>query len=267
MNIFDYTVYREFLQALSRAKGQRGLQASLARAAGCQASYFSQVLNGRTHLTEDQALGIATHLEFSNVETEYLLLLLRHEKAGTQKLKEYLKNSIERVRKAQTDLSQRVKAEQIQIAEEELGKYLSSWIYAAVHMLTSSMDYQTPEKISARLALPLPKVKEALNFLKKLNFVDFSESRWKYKGGNMHVAKDSPWQASLQTQHRQLALRSISVNPEEAMHYSSVFTISAKEKEEIKKLIGQFIQSSHSLIGKSGTEDLTCLCIDLFTVI
>lgn len=268
MNIFDFTDYREFLRELSSQEGlPRGFQASLARAAGCQASYFSQILKEKVHLTEDQALGIAEHLSFSVAETDFFLLLIRLAKAGTPKLKNYLKQTLEKAKRQQTDLSARVGAQKIVHTDQQLGQYFASWIPSAVHLLTSSKEFQKIDKIAQRLSLPEGKIKETLQLLQEMALVEKQGDQYSYKGGTMHISKDSPWQSAMQTTRRHLALRSIAVNTEDSLHFSSIFTISPAEQEEIKKLLGSYVQKSHKLIQNSGTENLCCMCLDFFTVI
>lgn len=268
MNPFEHISYREYLKLTCRnPENERGLQAKVAKAAGCQASYLSQVLQENAHLTEDQALGICDYLELSERETNYFLLLLRFEKASTTKLKKYLENQIQYYQKENEHIGQKVPAEKTLLKDEDIGRYFSSWIPSAVHLLTSSPDFGTAKSISQRLNLPLKNIEESLNYLHKLGYIEKKDGRWIYKGGSIHIPKDSHWQPAVQESRRQLAMRSIAVNPEEVIHFSSIFTIDQKDVEEIKRLIKPFLDKSHQVIQKSGSEELYCMCLDLFVVI
>lgn len=268
MELYAYNDYRQFLADLcSDEKAPRGFQARLAKSAGCQASYFSQILKAKVHLTEDQALGVTQALSLTNLETEYFLLLLRMAKAATPRLRTYLEKSLQSARAKRLDISQSVDADRIVYNEEELGRYLSSWIPTAIHLLTSSEDYRTPQKMATRLQIPLKTVKETLDLLLKMKLVRVQGDEFFYNQGTMHVPKDSPWQSAMQTSRRQLALKSIAINPEEATHFSSVFTISKKDAEKIQLLINELIQKSHKAIVASGSDELYSLCIDFFEVV
>ncbi len=100
-----------------------------------------------------------------------------------------------------------------------------------------------------------------------MGFVEKRGDKWSYKGGAIHIPKESPWQTSLQLNRRQLAIRSIAAEPEDAVHFSSVFTIDIKDAEDLQKLIGNFVEKSHKIIHKSGTEELFCMCVDFFVVV
>ena len=267
MSPFEFKSYREFLRGICRDRASgRGFQANLAQAAGCQPSYFSQALRDKVHLTEDQVLGISEQLELSQQETEYFILLLRLEKASTLKLRKYLESKVIRFQRENNQKGQSVPADKTLLKEEEIGKYFSSWIPSAVHLLVSNHRFNSPKLISQRLNVPLKVVEETLIQLQKLDFIEKKDDKWSYKGGSIHVPKSSPWQSLMQESRRQLALRSIVINPDEAIHFSSIFTIEQKDVDEIKRLIKPFLDKSHRIIQKSGTDELYCLCLDLFSV-
>jgi uncharacterized protein (TIGR02147 family) len=268
MNAFQFKDYRSYFNALSSSDtAPRGFRAALAREAGCQASYLSQVLKNRAHLTEDQLLGIAVHLRLSSAEIDHLLLLLRYEKAGTKKLKEHLARALQISQEAHKSLKTRVPAESFADEQNILGTYFSSWIPSAVHILTSSIEFQTPGAIAKRLGLPLRKVQETLEFLEGVSFVERSGSRWSFKRNSFHVPKESALQPAVQATRRELAARSMALNPVGAIHFSSLFTIDEADMKAIQDLLRDLVEKSHRLIQDSGTENLACLCLDLFEVV
>lgn len=266
MNVYEYKDYRDFLSKLIKESPQRGFQASLAKAAGCQASHLSQVLKQKVHLTEDQAIGIADYIELSAMETEYFILLIRLAKAATIRLQRFLEKLIEESQGEQLALSQRVDAKSIVSSSAEVGMYTSSWIPSAVHLLTSSPSHQTVEKIASRLNLSTIKVKETLLLLVKMGFVENQNDQWKYSNGAIHLPKNSPWNSSFQNSRRHLAIKSISENKQDSFHFSSVFTIDESDRDELKKLLGSYIEKSHKIISNSGTADLCCMCLDFFSI-
>jgi len=268
MDLFDYKDYRAYLQDLCQApKVKRGYQASLAKAAGCQASYFSQVLRGNAHLTEDQVVAIAEELSLTTHETDHLLILLRLNKAGTKKLRDYLERSASSSKAKRRDLSTKVAATNFIQSGEDLAQYFNSWIPSVIHVLTGSSKFQTIESIAKRLNLPESKVRETLLFLLEKGFVKKEENHFKFQGGTIHFTKDSVWQPALQSTRRQLALNSIAVNPAEALHFSSVFTITPEDKSKVQELLSEAIRKADQVVADSGTEELCCICVDFFEVI
>jgi DNA-binding MarR family transcriptional regulator len=267
-NPFQYNEYRRFLNDICASEhAPRGYRAALARSAECQAAYLSQVLREKAHLTEDQLLGIGNFLELKLPEIEFLMLLMRHEKAGTPKLKKYLNSSIEKLRREQLNLKNWLDADSLNLSHEILLQYLSTWIPSTVHLLTSSPEFCTPAKIAQRLSLTQDKVSETLFFLEKYGFVEREGSQWKFKSGSKHLEKDSPLQHLLQVGRRELVSRSLTQGSPASMHFSSVFTLSEKDLMEIKDVMTRSIERSHNLIQASGTEKLACICIDVFEVI
>ena len=267
MSPFDFKTYREYLKAVCQHSPERGAKAAMARAAGCQASYLSQVLQERVHLTEDQLLGIIKYIDLGKQETEFLFLLLRLERAGTTELKNYINQQIEHAEKSREDLSNKIGTEYTVQSIQNLSMYFSSWIPSAIHLLTSSDDHKTVEAIAKRLRLPTKKVRETLKFLEQAGFVKRIPGGWDYANGSMHIPKASAVQTTLQTSRRELAVRSIQLNPENEIHFSSIFTLDQEDLEKIKKLAGQLVEKSHSIIRNSGTEKLACICLDVFEVL
>ncbi len=268
MSPFEFSEYRAYLNAVCEEKaGVRGLRAALAREAGCQASYLSQVLKTRAHLSEDQILGIATHIELSATEVDYLLILLRHEKAATPKLKEYLHlralSAIEEHKKLKYKIDNKGSIND----NEAIAVYVSSWIPSAVHLLTDCPEYQNLELIAQRLKLPPEKVKETLQYLEQSGLVERNGNRWVYKRGFKQIMIDSPFQPALQKARRDLAGRSILIRPPGSIHFSSIFGSDDKSMIKLRELFANLIEKSHKVIESSETKNLSCMCLDLFEIV
>jgi uncharacterized protein (TIGR02147 family) len=267
MTPFDFNQYRDFLLAVCQSPhAKRGIQTALAKSAGCQASYFSQVLKGKVHLTEDQALGVAGYLVLTYLETEYFLLLIRHAKAGTKKLQEFLGQTLAKMKNDQLNLTKRVGADNVALSNEDIGRYASSWIPSVIHILTSSQNFQSVSKIASRLNLSTAVVTDTLFFLRQMGFVIEERGHWRFNKGSLHIPKDSPWSSPLQRGRRFLADKSIQENSQDTLHFSSVFTMDRKDYDELKKMLSNCIEKSHDLIKNSGTEELYCICLDFFTL-
>lgn len=266
-NLFDYKNYRPYLADLCSSNNvKRGFQSGLARAAGCQAAYFSQVLRQKVHLTEDQLFSLSEYLQMSSAEINFLTLLLRYEKAGTEKLRKHLESEISKAKAEQNKISSRIPADHIIYSEEDLGHYFSTWIISAIHVLTSSKYFQSVDKISNRLHLSKEKVKITLEFLVKLGWIKQENQQYCYSSGNLHIPKDSPIQSSMQATRRHLAMNSIALNSTDSLHYSSIYTLDSESYNELQTVTTSFIQKSAKIVNDGGTDDLYALCVDLFRV-
>ena len=272
MSPFEAEDYRSYLLSLCELlPRERGFRSRLARAAGCQASYFSQVLLGRSHLTEDQLLALAVHLSLASSETEVLLLLLRLEKAGTELLRSHLARQIAALKEQRAALQSRVHASAPAQSDLQLAAYVASWPPSAIHLLTSDPSHRSIESIAKRLNLPDDKVRATLDLLQQSGLVSKvdgkSGTEWHFKEGSTHLPKESIFQPTLQMSRRGLAARSIALNPPDAIHFSSVFTADAEALIDIARRIGDVVESTHAVIRNSGTSQLACMCIDLFEIV
>lgn len=99
MTFFEEEDYLEIIRMQMREFGRkRGYQTQLAREAGCQVSYFSQVLSGRAQLSMEQAAGLAAFWKFDELKTDYFIALVALHRAGTQALKDKITRDIQRLR-------------------------------------------------------------------------------------------------------------------------------------------------------------------------
>lgn len=266
MGLFEHSTYRDYLLELCEHPEARGLRKQLSAAAGCQPSYLSQALHGRVHLTEEHLAGIAGFLKLKAEEAEYLLLLLRIERAGTRALKDMLEAQKARLLAKQKSLKNRVGAGAAPMSDADLGLYFSTWIPSAVHLLTSDPAFGSAEKIAGRLRLPTGKITETLRFLEKLGLITHTKKGWAFARSGFHLPKDSPWQSAFQASRRELAARSIAINPRGATHFSTMFTISPADLRKLEQLAADFVEKAHQRIHASGTESLAAICLDVFEV-
>ena len=137
----------------------------------------------------------------------------------------------------------------------------------STYLPEGSKEYQTPAAIASRLHLPIDKVKETLIFLESNQMVKRHGTSWRYEQGSVHVRKDSPFQTAMQSTRRELAARSSALNSEDALHFSSLFTIDEKDFELIKEILSGAIERSQRTVHSSGTDRLACICVDVFEVV
>jgi uncharacterized protein (TIGR02147 family) len=268
MSPFDHSTYRAYLNAVCDQAGARGLRTQLSAAAGCQPSYLSQALRGRVHLTEDHLAGIASFLRLRADETEFLLLLLREERAGTPALRRVLADQKARLQAKRKVLKHRVgDAGPAPLSEADTGAYFTSWVPTAVHLLTSDPAFGTAEAIAERLELPLPRVTETIRFLERVGLVVQGKQGWRYAQGSFHLPRNSPWRPALHASRRELAARSVSSGAKDAVHFTSLFTISRADLRKLEQMAADFVQKAQEKIHASGTEELAGICLDVFAVV
>src|SRR6185437_12471204 len=95
-SIFEYQSYKKFTHdwVKTMPKNGHGQLRRIAKHLGISSVSVSHIFNGPRDLSEEQALELGDFFGLSEVETDYLLLLVRLERAGTHKLKEQIKRKI-----------------------------------------------------------------------------------------------------------------------------------------------------------------------------
>jgi hypothetical protein len=94
MNVFESEDYRTFLKTyLQVEEGQlAGARKRLLQATGISSSLLTQIFSETKQLSAEQGYEVSIHLGLTDVETDYFLLLIEIGRAGTEKLKNRLKN-------------------------------------------------------------------------------------------------------------------------------------------------------------------------------
>ena len=262
--LYKFDDYKSFLsQMLTYSGPNRGRRAQLARFLGCQPAYISQVLNGAAHLSLEQAHKVAKFLELDRHETAFLLLLLQHERAGTVELKRFFREEIETVRKARTEVRERLRLS-AELTGEERMVYYSSWHYAAIHVTTSIPRYQTPDAIAKRLHVPRQLVLRCLQFLTKAQLVVERDGRYEIGPRRIHLGRDSPLITRHHSNWRLQSLIAMDQPQAKALHYSSVVSLAKADVEKIKDLLLDALSQSEEILSASKEEEVYCLCLDLF---
>lgn len=267
MDVFSYGNCTEFLLKTVNAKDSPwGSQSRLAEAAGCQRSYFSQVLKGRATLTQDQAMGIAGYLNLSVDETSYFLLLTSLERASTEKLKSFYRNQIKKTVREKEDLSKRYRTDALSDVDKQ-AVYYSTWLMSAVHILIGIDQFQTLEAVTNRVEVSKDLALKTLKDLEGLGLAEeFKKGHWRNIKRSIHLPKESPMTSSNHNNWRQKAILDAALSRPNSLHYTAVMSISKRDITKLKALALSCLDETRNVVRESGKEDVVCLCLDLFEV-
>lgn len=264
VHAYSYNDYRAYLKAAIAARKESwGLVTRLAQAASCQRPYLSKVLKGEAQLTPAQAYGIAKFLKLSADATEYFLLLLELERAGTKEYREHVEQKLRRSKREHEDISRRVNREMRTLDMGELS-YYSSWQWSAVHILVSIPEYRTVDKIASRLELPKELVKSILYQLEQRNRVVQKGSEWFFAGQEEHISKNSPLVSLHHGNWRARAILDSQMPARDSLHYTAIQSVSRSDYQRIKDLFLELIEKSSQIAGPSKEEELVCMMCDVF---
>src|SRR4051812_23465834 len=103
--VFDFENYRAYLQEALNAK--HGSQTRFAKALSCQPAHISKVLSGDAQLSLEQADLANEFLSHSPDQSDYFLLLVEYDRAGTARLKKHFLRHLSRAREAYLNMKRR----------------------------------------------------------------------------------------------------------------------------------------------------------------
>lgn len=265
MRIFDLNDYRACLkEAINENSGISNYKTRLAKAAGCQLSYLSQVFAEKAELTPDHAVGIAQLWGLTKTETKYFLALVHKERAATPALKRLYQEEIEETKKAQMELSNKIEKKDTLRMDQQM-VYHSSWILPAIHLLCLVPKANTAPEISKRLGLPMDTVLKATTALEEIGLLKRKGNEWQTILKAIHLPP-TLFASNAHIHWRQKAIQTIQSGITEELHYSGIFAISKKDGEKIKQLLSDQIASLRKIIDPSPEEEVYSFICDFYSI-
>lgn len=262
-SVFSAKNYKEYLKKIIDLNHEeRGFQARMAEAAGCQPSYLSQVLKGKVDLLPDHSVGIAKFLQLSNLESDMLHTLIQKDRARMKDYQVYLQQKIEKLKETRNLLQERLNVQKASKSIEHF--YYSSWYWSAIHISTSISSLQTPENLSKRFGLSIAKIRTILETLQKYNLVEYTNGRWIFHKPAGHLSRDSAMTELNHAHWRQRAILNVQSDDADAVHYTSVLTIKPDDFIRIRDTLIQAISDSRKISDPSPSEEIYCLTLDFF---
>lgn len=265
LSLFEHEDYKEYLRHWCRARPQKGwgTRSAIAKAAGCQVAYVSQVLNGALHFSLEQAQPLSILLGHGSEEATYFLLLVQKARAGSAALRKHFQDQLEELKQKRFVLKHQLGVAP-HLEKENQMTYYSSWTYAAVHVLVDIPEFQTKEMISRRLDLSLQRVADILDFLVSAGLVVQVGNLFQMSKKSIHLGSDSAFISKHHTNWRIRAITSIDQANDEALHYSSVITLSRSDYRQVKARLVDTIKELKAKVRESKEEGVYCFALDIF---
>ncbi len=267
MNIFEQENYKNALDIImkDRRKTQKGLSRKLAEHLGVHPTMVSQVMTGSKDFTEEQIILVCEFLGLQKLDSQYLLVLLQQERAGSKKLKDYFQELKEHVRKQAMQVSQRVHKDR-QLSEVEKSIFYSSWLYAAIHLLTTLEQKIHFEDICKKLNLHPSKAREILDFLITIQMVIETDGIFSSGPVATHLEKKSPFLIKHHTNWRLKAIQAAESLSDQELMYSANVSISKKDFTVLREELMQVIQRFVEVVKPSPAEDIAQFNLDFFWI-
>lgn len=265
LNLYAFTDYKAFLRELiaSLPNGGRGQRRLLAEALRCQVAYVSHVLAGSYHFSPEQAEAAARHFGLSRDESEFFVLLVSWNRAGTAELRNFYGRMLDGRREQQLRLESRTGIDEA-VRREGEATYYSHWYYAAVHMLLTIPAFRSPDAIRKKLGLPAKKVNEVLRFLVANDLARQEGGSFVPGAAHFHLPKDSPIISRHHTNWRLAAMNSFADEKAHDLHYSAVVTCAVEDLPRVRERVAKCLEECMDIIKPSREERLATICLDWF---
>ncbi len=267
MSIFEVDNYKTALNLIiqDRRKSQKALSRKLAEHLNVHPSMISQVLTGNKDFSEEQMILVCEFLGLPPLESQYLLVSLQMERAGSQKLKDYFQGLRKEIRKKALQVVERVHQNR-SLTEAEKAIFYSSWMYPTIHLLTTLDQKPRFEDICTRLDISPGKAREILDFLIGLEMI--VEKNGTFSSGPVatHLEKKSPHLIKHHTNWRLKAIQYAEQLSDQELMYSANISVSRKDFEIIREEFMAMIQKFVNIVKDSPAEDIAQFNLDFFWI-
>ncbi len=268
MSLFNFENYREYLQDHLRKlpKKGHGELSKMAKALGVHSTLMSLILSGDRELTLEQAFDLAKYLQLTDLETEYLSLLVQHARAGNHRYQGFILEKLEKIRREATQISKRFDHEK-KLSEHDRTTFYSSWMYSALRLYASTAeDGKSVEELVDKFQLPRPKIIQLLEFLQSAGLVIKEKEKYKMGPQRTFLEFGSPHLLKHLSNWRMKALQRADELTEKELMFSSPISVSRADFQKIREQLADYIKQFSQIVKDSPAEDIACLNIDFFWI-
>lgn len=268
-SIYNYTDYRKYLNDLFETDDYKhGAKQKLADAINCKNSQVSNILSGRSHLSIEQVLPVASFISLNKLETDFFMLLVLYARAGSKDLEKYYENKLSVIVNEQKKIISRVihNNEYKKITKEQLIKYYMYWFTPVIHMCLRNSSMQTISGIEKTLRISTNDVEKAISILLELDLVKLDSGRFLPSDQRFHFDKDDYLIKSYHLNCRHLAIRSMDEKKDSELHYSLIMSIDLESFKKIQEIVLAAIEKVDQEVLKASDQLVYGLCLDLFQI-
>lgn len=226
---------------------------------------ITQVFKGSRELTEEQAIDLTDYLGLTKLESQYFLVLVQKERAGSAKLKEHHEARRKELQTQSKDLKNRMVNSQV-LTEEAKALFYSNWYYSGVRLAASIPSLSHPQQIAEYLSLPLPTVQRVLEFLLAQGLVVQNEKGLDMGPARTHVEASSPLVSRHHMNWRNKALQRMDKFTDKELFFTGPVVFSEAAQAEVREILVQTIERFMKVVQDAPSEKLSCINIDLFNV-
>lgn len=267
MNIFEFDDYRDFLKkyVYSLPQHGRGELGRIAKFLRINSTLISQILSGQKDFTLDQTKSLCTYLALQPLATDYFILLVQRDRAGSNDLKKYFQLKINDMRESSLKISKQIKYEKV-LSESERSQFYSNWVHSAARLYGSVGNGKTIDEITQKFSISRSKAAEIIAFLTSTGLMVEKDGRFHMGTQSTHIEHGSPQALQHHTNWRLKALDSYHELTPQEMMFTGPMSVSKKDLAVIRQKLLDSIRESMDIVKSSEADDVACLNIDLFWV-
>lgn len=265
MQIYNYIHFRDFLNDFLKCLPKRGhgVLSQWAKELGVSTTLISQILLNKKLLGLEMAEALTRYLSFSKSETDYFLLLVEFDRAGSKNLKDYFFKKIKELQDSSRHYKNRVQ-NSAELSENVKAEYYSNWSYAGITNLVACKNISSIEEIASRLKLPRASVLQVVEFLVQNHIIEEKNSGWQVTSQSTYI---SPISSLTQIHHhnwRTRAVHKMDERKNEDLFYTSPMSLSEDLALKIRGQLVNLIGDLHKQVAPSPSEVVRTLNIDWF---
>jgi uncharacterized protein (TIGR02147 family) len=266
VSIFNFEQSNEYLRFYIDQLPKKGWGEirKISQHLGISTTLVSHVLSGKKQFTSEQSQALVDYLGLIDLEAEYFMYLVQHERSGSEKLRKFWRAKLVEIKEKSLNLSQRI-PRQRQLTENEKAIYYSSSMYVLLRLYTSlDGPGKTLSEISQRFDLSSKKCSEILRFLIDCGLCIEKNGYYKMGEQNTHLERSSPHLIRFQTDWRMRAIQKGEKLSEQEMMFTGPVSLSKKDFKILREKIVLFIKDYLEIVRDSPAEEVACLNIDFF---
>ena len=265
MSIFKYHNFRKYLKSVQYQlpKNGRGAITQWAQVIQATPTLMSQILIGNKSMSLEMCDRLATHLQLSEKEKDFFILLVEFDRAGTKSLKDYFLKKISTMQDESRYLKNQIQGI-TELPAEVKAIYYSQWVYAGIRNLVACAKIANIESISEELNLPREIVANVIDFLVKHQLIVSAKHGWEPGSQSTFVSADSPLVYKHHQNWRLKGIQQMDLRSKEDLFYTSPMSLSVELAKDLRSRIVQIIQEFQKDIGPSESQVVRCLNIDWF---
>lgn len=264
-SLYEYSDYKKFLNDWVEAQPKQGHgeYRRISLSLKVSTTMVSQVFKGDKHLSLEMACELCEYLSFDEDETEYFLLLVDYQKAGSHKLSNRFLKQIKKRQEQALKLENRIKKSS-ELSEADKAIFYSSWIYSGISLMTDIDSYNNAADISQKLNLPKNLVQRVISFLLEKGLCVEVAGKLKMGSTSTHVGSSNLLTVKHHQNWRLLGFNKMIFEDDRQLFFTGPMVMSQEVADEIRLQLPELIQDILKKVHPSKSEVVRCLNIDWF---